>query len=172
MPFLCLVAKKWRKKRRPDVPSGTSLRACQNCRRQRLQCFGGNMQIQRLRCRFDNKTPTRKWYAHRCLKKFCRVLRPPVRTNFKQKRESKSRCSHSAFCILHSAFCIFLAPQMEDACKSTPRRSLSERREIRGIQGGKPWFPSWLLLGKCQEVASKTQIANARSSVSVRLRRQ
>jgi len=25
MPFLCLVAKKWRKKGRPDVPSGTSL---------------------------------------------------------------------------------------------------------------------------------------------------
>jgi len=26
MPFLCLVAKKWRKKGRPDVPSGASLR--------------------------------------------------------------------------------------------------------------------------------------------------
>jgi len=35
MPFLCLVAKKWRKKRRPDFPSGASLGARQNCRRSR-----------------------------------------------------------------------------------------------------------------------------------------
>jgi len=36
--------------------------------------------------------------------------------------------------------------------RQKPRRLLKSRRAV-GSQGVSPWFPSWLLLGECQEVA-------------------
>ena len=61
MPFLCLVAKKWRKKRRQDVPSWNSLSARANDVALALHsCLREDKQIQILCWRFDIKTPTRK----------------------------------------------------------------------------------------------------------------
>ena len=51
------------------------------------------------------------------------------------------------------------APKMEEACKgNSPGGSQKSRREV-GSQGVSPWFPSWLLLGECQEVADSHSAA-------------
>ena len=52
--------------------------------------FREDKQIQTLRWRLEVQAPTRKTHAMRQSKRFCYVLRAPVRTNFKQKRDSKN----------------------------------------------------------------------------------
>ena len=90
MPFLCLVAKKWRKKGRPDFPSGTSLGARANDVALSLHsCLREIMQIQILRSHLEIQMRTRKAHASHNGKSFSHVQRTKFRTNFKQKRESK-----------------------------------------------------------------------------------
>ena len=80
---------------------------------------------------------------------FCLV--PCDRWNLKQDGIAKS------FASANPSWACAYAPKMEEFCKTLFfRRSSSERRTAREASEGTSGFPSWLLLGKRQEVASNT----------------
>ena len=78
---------------------------------------------------------------------FC--LFPCDRRDFKQNGKAKSFAK-----LTHLRGGIY-ATQMEEVCKGNTPDGHKRPAGWRGFPGGTPGFPSWLLLGKRQEVASK-----------------
>ena len=109
---------------RQDVPSWNSLGGRANVATLSLRSYLRELlQIQRLRWRFDDKTPTRKWHASRKARIFPICDAPKFSTNFKRNGIAKT-------------FAKLLPVQ-------TTRRgypaSDALRRMPREFQGGKPW---------------------------------
>jgi len=78
MPFLCLVAKKWRKKGRPDFPSGASPAGAQIGVALSLHSYlREGSEIQLLRSHFDIKMRTGKAHATTKSKSFRHLQRTP-----------------------------------------------------------------------------------------------
>ena len=88
MPILCLAAKNRRRKGTKGFPLGIPQRANVAALSLRSYLREGE-QIQLLRWRFDEKSPTRKCHAPSDCKHFCPLLRARFSTNFKQKRKAK-----------------------------------------------------------------------------------
>ena len=74
-------------------------------------CLREGEHIQLLRWCLEVQAPTRKYHAINESKSFCPLLRSPVRTKFKQKRDSKNFCQQQT----HLRGGIY-APQMEEFC--------------------------------------------------------
>ena len=153
MPFLCRSTKKGRKKGNSDVPSEASLRARKNDVALSLHsCLRGNMQIQFLRSHFDRKMRARKGHASSEAKVFAMCYAPCVSKNFmlyvgpygiaKNLANSKP--------ILGVRY---MRPRWRTLAKAKSPPFIVGTAGGREVLEGTSKFPSWLLLGKRQEVA-------------------
>jgi len=124
-------------------PLGTPLSARQNCRRSRASNILAEMNIFRfcVGVLIIKRQHGRVTHGAKA-KFFYHVQRTPVRTNFKQKRESKNSCQKQT----HLRGGIY-APQMEDACKSKIPAVHRRNGGRRGGPGGNvraPFFRHFL----------------------------